>query len=543
MTTKITEQNISNLANAGIDWQAVKTSNFTASAGEGYFVNTASGAVTVTLPSSPTIGDTISVVDYGGVSASSNKQIILAGNGSKILASSVNKTISTNEVGVVLVFTDSTKGWVINGAYVQTGLVGVPGAPTIGTAALDGSDVDVPFTAPSDNGDATITTYTATASPGGASATLSQAGSGTITVTGLAVNTAFTFTVTATNSVGVSAASAASNSVTTPNVAFTAATGGTVTTSGDYKIHTFTGDGNFVVGTLGTGGAGGPSTVSYLVVAGGGAGGAKGAGGGGAGGFREGRDITPSYTASPLVAGSGLTIAAQTYPITVGAGGGGVACNCGSNIKIPGSNSVFSTITSTAGGGGGVGGGGSPKGNNPQNNSQAGDYGGSGGGAFDQRTNPAFRGVGNEPPVSPAQGTPGGNGVDFPPSGGGGGGGAGGQGANASSPGGPSPANKGGNGGAGVTTQITGAPLLFSSGGGGGIRPGAQGGGDGGDRGNARQGGSGAPHPSPDTSGGTGQSGVANTGGGGGGAAGPTQACRAGGSGGKGVVVIRYKFQ
>ena len=185
MTTKITEQNVSNLDNAGVSWQAVKTSDFTASAGEGYFVNTAGGAVTVTLPSSPTIGDTVAVVDYGGVSATANKSIILAGNGSKILASSVNKSIVTNEVGVILVFTDSTKGWVINGSYVQAGLIGVPGAPTIGTAALNGINIDVPFTAPADNGDATITRYTATASPGGGTTELDHAASGTITVTGL----------------------------------------------------------------------------------------------------------------------------------------------------------------------------------------------------------------------------------------------------------------------------------------------------------------------------------------------------------------------
>ena len=277
MTTKITEQNISNLANTGIDWQAVKTSDFTASAGKGYFVNTASGAVTVTLPSSPIIGDTLSIVDYGGTSATNN--IILVANGNKILGSAINKTISTNEVGIVLVFTDSTKGWVVNGAYVQVGLAGAPGAPTIGTAVLSGADVNVPFTAPADNGDDTITSYTATSSPGGVTGTLTQAGSGTITVTGLSIGTTYTFTVTATNGIGTSAASAASNSVTTPTPQYVAATGGTVTESGDYKVHAFTGDGCFVVSNAGDGTADQPSIVDYLVIAGGG-GGSHGYGGG-----------------------------------------------------------------------------------------------------------------------------------------------------------------------------------------------------------------------------------------------------------------------
>ena len=74
-------------------------------------------------------------------------------------------------------------------------------------------------------------------------------------------------------------------------------------------------------------------------------GGDRHAGGGGAGGYREG--TTPSvisYTASPLVAPTGLTVTFQGYPITVGGGGAGGNCN-------PGANSVFSTITSAGGGG------------------------------------------------------------------------------------------------------------------------------------------------------------------------------------------------
>jgi len=64
---------------------------------------------------------------------------------------------------------------------------------------------------------------------------------------------------------------------------FISATGGTITTSGNFKIHSFTGDGCFVVASLGNP-TGGGSNVDYLVVAGGGSGGSY--GGGGAGGYR-----------------------------------------------------------------------------------------------------------------------------------------------------------------------------------------------------------------------------------------------------------------
>ena len=95
----------------------------------------------------------------------------------------------------------------------------VPGAPTIGVAtATSGTTATVTFTAPVNNGGATITSYTATSSPGSITGILSQAGSGTITVTGLTPSTSYTFTVTATNSVGTSSASSASNSISTPAI-------------------------------------------------------------------------------------------------------------------------------------------------------------------------------------------------------------------------------------------------------------------------------------------------------------------------------------
>jgi hypothetical protein len=107
---------------------------------------------------------------------------------------------------------------------------------------------------------------------------------------------------------------------------FITATGGTIATSGDFKIHSFTGDGCFVVSCGGN--PLGSVSVDYLVVAGGGGGGAghpssgAAASGAGAGGFREGKSSpAPSYTASPLVAPSGLPVSATTYPVTVGAGG------------------------------------------------------------------------------------------------------------------------------------------------------------------------------------------------------------------------------
>jgi hypothetical protein len=183
-----------------------------------------------------------------------------------------------------------------------------------------------------------------------------------------------------------------SNSVTGRAVTnFIIATGGTETTSGDYKIHTFTAPGTFTVTNEGT--SCGSTRLDYMVIAGGGAGGhggtpgGNGTGGGGAGGFRESVPSPAAWTASPLATTTGLTAAFQAYPITVGAGASYVPGSQPSTV--PGSASIFSTITSA---GGGSGGGSGPAGD--------GGNGGSGGGGTGGTGASQTGGSGNTPPRS-----------------------------------------------------------------------------------------------------------------------------------------------
>jgi Fibronectin type III domain len=99
----------------------------------------------------------------------------------------------------------------------QTSSVSVPTAPVIGTATAGNAQATVSFSAPSNDGGATIQRYTVTAhdtaNPASGGQTASGSGS-LITVTGLVNGDTYTFTVTATNAVGTSTASAASNAVT-----------------------------------------------------------------------------------------------------------------------------------------------------------------------------------------------------------------------------------------------------------------------------------------------------------------------------------------
>jgi hypothetical protein len=296
---------------------------------------------------------------------------------------------------------------------------------------------------------------------------------------------------------------------------FLIATGGTITTCGNFKIHTFTGPGTFTVSKVSCVAA--ENTVGYMVVAGGGGGGSKNnnphfenGGGGGAGGYREGRNVPiDNFTASPLVADAptnAITVTAQAYPITVGGGGTGHTPPSPASAT-KGGPSIFSSITASGGGaGGGCGG----AGNAP---------GGSAGGR--QNWGGASGIPGNVPPVSPPQGNDSGGGaqVASPAGGSGGGGGAGSVGAG----GGPS---TGGNGGNGVASSITGSSVT-RSGGGGGAPLGSGGPG----------GGAGAGSNGPN-----GGAGGTNLGAGGGGSGG-NNGFGSGGNGGSGIVVIRYKFQ
>ena len=95
----------------GTSWQAVKTSSFTAAAGEGYFVNTTSNVITMTLPAG-TIGDEVVFIDYAGTF--DTYALTIAADGSeKIAGSTADLTVSIERAGNTLVYTDSTQGWLL----------------------------------------------------------------------------------------------------------------------------------------------------------------------------------------------------------------------------------------------------------------------------------------------------------------------------------------------------------------------------------------------------------------------------------------------
>ena len=525
------------------------TSNYTALNNDIIFVNTASSALTVTLPASPTAGSKIKILD--SASNATNNNITINGNGNKIGGSLDNYVIGVVDSIVSIIFINSSKGWFLENSFVPLDVPGKPtsasavdigtgraynnGAATVTFAASDSggiadyyevvsspgaisasgafspiivtgleSGIEYSFAVRSKNaagnsaystssnsitattvpqaptinsatagvglvtisysangtGGKSITNFIANSNP---SSITSSASASSITFLDTLVNgTPYTFTLTATNANGTSAVSTASSSATP----FTSS-GGTITTTGGYRIHSFTGTAGFTY-------TGATRNMEYLIVAGGGGGNrasqdGDNGGGGGAGGFKSGT--------SSITTGS--------YNIVVGGGGG---------VGIQGSESSFNSIVSTGGGRGG------------QNSS--GGTGGSGGGGS----------MGNGGGSGTAgQGSNGGSGAGRD-GGGGGGGGAGATGGNGGNGG-----ALGGAGGTGLPSTITGSSVNYAGGGGGG---GSWYNNNGGGAGGAGGGGAG---------GSSGSSGSANTGGGGGGAF-------LGGAagGGSGIVIVRY---
>jgi len=96
----------------------VKTSTFTAVAGEGYFVNTTGGVVTVNLPAG-VAGAVVAIKDYAGT-FDTNKVTLVQNGSDKIGGSTVNATLTTEGIAVTLVFIDSTQGWLVTDSGLQS---------------------------------------------------------------------------------------------------------------------------------------------------------------------------------------------------------------------------------------------------------------------------------------------------------------------------------------------------------------------------------------------------------------------------------------
>ena len=95
----------------GTSWQSVVTSNTTMVSGRGYFVNTTSAAITMTLPSSPSLGDTVTIIDYAGTFDTNN--LTVGRNSQPIMGEAADLTVAVERSAFTLVYVDSTNGWLL----------------------------------------------------------------------------------------------------------------------------------------------------------------------------------------------------------------------------------------------------------------------------------------------------------------------------------------------------------------------------------------------------------------------------------------------
>ena len=333
-----------------IAWQSVQTTGFTASAGRGYPCNTTSAAFTVTLPASPSVGDTIILLDYAGTFATNN--ITLGRNSNKIEGGTTNKLLTTNREAVTLVYTDATQGWVASSGVNE------------GTVALSPTPYSIDFLIIAGGGAG------AGAQAGGGWQGNGGGGAGGYRTSTQTVSSGTVITVT----VGDGA-----TSTDTPQYAATAS-GSNSSISGS-GLTTITsagggGGGNYTTGANGGSGGGGgqnstsnsaggsgntPSTSPSQGNNGGNSGTANAGGGGGGGGAG-----TAGTSATGSVSGNGGdgTASSITGTSVTRAGGGGGGANWSSGSPAAGTggtggggagswNAIATNGTANTGGGGG----------------------------------------------------------------------------------------------------------------------------------------------------------------------------------------------
>jgi len=329
-----------------IAWQSVQTTGFTASAGRGYPCNTTSSAFTVTLPASPSVGDTIILLDYAGTFGTNN--LTLGRNSNKIHGEAYDYKLKTNGITTAFVYVDATQGWVLKDSGLRSE-----------SATTAPYSVDFLVIAGGGGGGGTGGGTGWSAGGGGAggyrnSYSTETSGGGGSSESSLTFNVGTVYTIT----VGSGGAGGLANS-SGANTLGTNGVDSSISGTGLTTITSTGGGGGASDGGAKAGGSGGGASYAHgsgLGTAnqgflGGGTGASTGNGGGGAGeaggtdGQKEGGDGLSSSITGSSVARAGGGGAGASTPGNGGDGGGGN----GSNTGTPGNGT---TNTGSGGGGG-----------------------------------------------------------------------------------------------------------------------------------------------------------------------------------------------
>ena len=347
--------------NSGLNWTStLVTSSLTVSAGVGYFVNTSTAAITLTLPSSPTFGSIIGINDYSGYASTNN--ITINPNGNKLEGVTLNKKIITDKESVILNYVDSTRGWLPTSGVNN------------GTDALSTPSYSIDFLVVAGGGGGGGEYHGGAGGAGGFRTSTQTATGGTV----------ITVTVGDGGAGGISA-------------------GGGSTRGSSGIASSISGSGLTTITSAG-GGGGGVDVGVQLAGLSGGSGGGGTASGSGTGGSGN----TPSVSPSQGNNGGAGSISAPNYG---GGGGGGASAVGGAGSGSAGGNGgagtassiTGSSVTYAGGGGGssynggtrgsgGSGGGGTGGGGSPSTAATSGTANLGGGGGGGERTSPTSNG-------------------------------------------------------------------------------------------------------------------------------------------------------
>ena len=347
---------------SGIAWQSsVKTSGFTAVAGEGYFCNTTSSAFTVTLPATPTAGQQVAVVDYAGTF--DTNALTISPNGNKIEGATDSLQLSGEREGATLVYIDSTQGWLATAGINE------------GTDALSPLPYSIDFLVVAGGGSGGQSSGSPTPTGGGGGG----GGAGGFRTSTQTANVGTVITVTVGDG-GATGNNSGSNSSISGSGLTTITSAGGGNGGGDTAVAGGSGGGGSSQVNAGASGntpntspsqgsAGGNGLVSSPTMVGGGGGGAGQVGGNGSTPFtggNGGNGTSSSITGSPVTyagGGGGGARNATGSPSTAGTGGtgGGGAGGTEQSPYVPvagtantggggGGNHAFNAIPSGAGG-------------------------------------------------------------------------------------------------------------------------------------------------------------------------------------------------
>jgi len=330
----------------------VKTVDFTAVAGEGYFVDTSSGAVTVTLPSSPSAGAVVAFKDYANTF--DTNALTINRNSQPIGGSSANKVLNTEGIAATLIYIDGTKGWLVTDDGVQS------------TLSNETYSADFLVIAGGASGGATSTDAGGGGGAGGYRTSSGTSGGGASAESSLALTVGETYTITvgaggaaaSPTNVGVDGSDSSISGSGITTITSVGGGGGGTSAPGDARVGGSGGGAGGYSGTPKSGGAGtanqgyaGGSNFSSPAYGGGGGGGAGAVGSNGTTSSHGagGAGVANSLTGSSVTRAGGGGAGGWSGLSSGGAGGAGGG---GAGGSYPSSGGAGTVNTGSAGGGG-----------------------------------------------------------------------------------------------------------------------------------------------------------------------------------------------